>query len=1058
MDTPNAYLTHLRSLLTREELEALMDDPAAFGADDDVVDPDRELRMGGPMTGPIGGAALPPAAPPGGVRDTFQRFEAEEELTYDEVMQVEAIILPLTRPAVLVQDNDYAVEHAKWRHLNDDGAARDHILRALPMVGRINVPSNAAIPYAGTGFVVGQGLLMTNRHVAELFADGVGAGDVRLKPGASVNIDFLAEHGSHARQQLQVAGVRMIHPFWDMALLEVEGLADDTSVLELSQDDPARLRNREVAVVGYPAFDPRNDRAVQHRLFNRIYNVKRLQPGLYTNRARVRSFGNIVRAAGHDASTLGGNSGSAVIDMQTGHVVGLHFAGLEGKSNFAVPTSELARDAHVTRAGVSFAGARPRPGSSPWASHWDDVAPKDEPPEAGSADTAPQITTTGPNTMTIHVPVTLTVGFDGTAVTLGTGDTAPAAPATEKMVEPTHDPDYSTRTGYDPDFLGLPVPMPEATNTGDLSVQADGATVLDYHNFSLVMNARRRLAQITASMVDASDAAKEPEADFVYTRKALNGFTSKNDREKWFLDPRIPAGDQLPDVFYNRDRTAFDKGHLVRREAVAFGASFTDVQLANGDTFHSTNCSPQVKGFNRSMLRGVWGQLENDVLAAAATERCVVFSGPVLADTDPEFHGRDLNGDTVVQIPARYWKMIVTREGDALRTHAYLLEQDLDDVDFEFARAGDWVDHEIAPDALEALLGNVRFPHLADAGRDKMSAAEWMELVQDPDTTDREILDVSLILPGAGAFDFRIVPNPDVVDLPEGAEDTENAMAVANDLARSRRATKFALRKDFGNAPVLVSEMDSWGQFPVLIDEIVDHLNKGYNVYSVGAAGDTAQNMVRGPVQARGQEYMLALDAQRDEVQAFVFSAAGNDIIGEDPATGRAALMDLILDFNGDASDVDGHINHALLQDKLDMLRGMYKEVISTIRDDADFATLPILVHGYDVPFPFPWVGDRRNPVHAAKDKWLGTPFAARGIHDRTLRRAILTRFIDRLYDMLNDLAGTSATSHVWVVDCRGALPHVSDWIDEIHGTSSGFRKVTQRFRDCLLKAGVPPK
>lgn len=45
--------------------------------------------------------------------------------------------------------------------------------------------------------------------------------------------------------------------------------------------------------------------------------------------------------------------------------------------------------------------------------------------------------------------------------------------------------------------------------------------------------------------------------------------------------------------------------------------------MANGDSFRATNCLPQVKGFNRSNLVGLWGKLENDVLATAKTKRCV---------------------------------------------------------------------------------------------------------------------------------------------------------------------------------------------------------------------------------------------------------------------------------------------------------------------------------------------------------------------------------------------------------------------------------------------------
>ena len=53
----------------------------------------------------------------------------------------------------------------------------------------------------------------------------------------------------------------------------------------------------------------------------------------------------MVPAATHDCSTLGGNSGSAVIDLDTGEVLALHFGGLYHQKNYSVPSSELARDA-----------------------------------------------------------------------------------------------------------------------------------------------------------------------------------------------------------------------------------------------------------------------------------------------------------------------------------------------------------------------------------------------------------------------------------------------------------------------------------------------------------------------------------------------------------------------------------------------------------------------------------------------------------------------------------------------------------------------------------------
>ena len=47
----------------------------------------------------------------------------------------------------------------------------------------------------------------------------------------------------------------------------------------------------------------------------------------------------------HDCSTLGGNSGSVVLSLETGEAVGLHFAGRFLEANFAVPSTRRRRAA-----------------------------------------------------------------------------------------------------------------------------------------------------------------------------------------------------------------------------------------------------------------------------------------------------------------------------------------------------------------------------------------------------------------------------------------------------------------------------------------------------------------------------------------------------------------------------------------------------------------------------------------------------------------------------------------------------------------------------------------
>ena len=71
----------------------------------------------------------------------------------------------------------------------------------------------------------------------------------------------------------------------------------------LSLRNPQDMIGEDIAVIGYPAFDPRNRVDVQNKVFDGVYKVKRLQPGQLRPRQRVESFGNRVFAAAHDSST-----------------------------------------------------------------------------------------------------------------------------------------------------------------------------------------------------------------------------------------------------------------------------------------------------------------------------------------------------------------------------------------------------------------------------------------------------------------------------------------------------------------------------------------------------------------------------------------------------------------------------------------------------------------------------------------------------------------------------------------------------------------------------------
>jgi len=339
---------------------------------------------------------------------------------------------------------------------------------------------------------------------------------------------------------------------------------------------------------------------------------------------------------------------------------------------------------------------------------------------------------------------------------------------------------------------------------------------------------------------------------------------------------------------------------------------------------------------------------------------------------------------------------------------------------------------------------------------DKITFQEYQALLLDDETEEDIILSYSIIEQGEGQFDWVIKPNPEKVDIPIGVLESENAMGFANTFCRGRRQSSFRRRVEKNpELPVLVSEGDSWFQFPLLIKEVIDHLGDDYAIWSVGAAGDTVSNMVFGPEKKFKTEYMRALRRHKDSVKAFLFSAAGNDIIGADPETNESALFHILKDFNNNPSDINGHINFSTLADRLAMLKNGYQTVISNVRSEPGFEALPILVHGYDYVFPYPFGDqDKRNPIYADNDNWLGKPLKARGIPTE-LGHEIIRVLINALYDTMTEVAGDSNQSNVWVVDCRGAMPDLTDWADEIHGTSKGFTAVADRFRTVLVNNGI---
>ncbi len=328
----------------------------------------------------------------------------------------------------------------------------------------------------------------------------------------------------------------------------------------------------------------------------------------------------------------------------------------------------------------------------------------------------------------------------------------------------------------------------------------------------------------------------------------------------------------------------------------------------------------------------------------------------------------------------------------------------------------------------------------------KISIEELERKFSDPDVPESDLVPyLDFDRDASGAFAPSVVPNPDLV---ERAEEQRGVMDWANSLARTRRHLRFNRRLNTGVAlPVLVSEGDSWFQFPVFLEDVIDCLGDDYLIWSVDAAGDTLQNMV-----IDNPEYLDALDTQRDRVRAFLFSGAGNDIVGED-SDGVPVIEKIVRDFSP-GQPPEFYVDTPAFDAQIAFIDGAYREVFNAVA--ADFPTLPIVIHGYDYSLPGGQPGDNRHPKWADQDEWLGAPLRKKGIVDFDLQCAIVRVMVDRLNSLQKSLAGgnnpAGAFANVHHVDVRGLL-QTDEWADELHPTNRGYRKVARLFAETLRQA-----
>lgn len=194
----------------------------------------------------------------------------------------------------------------------------------VPSIGRIEDSQNR---HVGTGFVVGAGLIATNRHVLAVLSSGSEA----LLSGAT-RIVFKQELGSSnaAADIAPIAEVVGVHPTKDIAILR----ADTGGRHPVTFADALPAAGANIATIGFPGKDEYNNPLFLTSVFDGKFGVKSAALGeILDGTAGTDIF--------HDCSTTQGNSGSPVFVVSTGQVAGIHRSGYFMYRNEAVSSAEI---------------------------------------------------------------------------------------------------------------------------------------------------------------------------------------------------------------------------------------------------------------------------------------------------------------------------------------------------------------------------------------------------------------------------------------------------------------------------------------------------------------------------------------------------------------------------------------------------------------------------------------------------------------------------------------------------------------------------------------------
>jgi S1-C subfamily serine protease len=260
------------------------------------------------------------------------------------------------RGVCLIAGSFYYVESGTGRPLryaeaqvNDSGSA----VQSGTAFESLTPDGNAAVAeyeFVGSGFYVGQGFIITNRHIAQPWMADDRAqsiiGGLKAQPRLKKLIAYFPDYTQAIPLKFKNAGQRD-----DLAVCELDmpEIPSSLPVLPLETDSDAVAVGKTVVMMGYPSgpdrllalLDDAESRGIQQRYgtpmaqLAYLAETKRIQP--LTTQGSITDLD--VRRIVYDARTAEGGSGAPLFGP-SGRVIGVNFAVFTENqaSNFAVPS------------------------------------------------------------------------------------------------------------------------------------------------------------------------------------------------------------------------------------------------------------------------------------------------------------------------------------------------------------------------------------------------------------------------------------------------------------------------------------------------------------------------------------------------------------------------------------------------------------------------------------------------------------------------------------------------------------------------------------------------